>query len=509
MNTFERISTMAVGAAGLAKKGRVLATATVTTLACAPAGPTPEPRPPEATAPRPTRPAIEPIQPIEAVIDQTFGHPGSVGTGAVLGVLYEGEPYILEAWGRPSATATDSLTVDALVPFPGMTEVLVAMVVRALDASGRLDAHAPVADLDPDLPVELGRTTLDQLLRHEAGLDDARIPEGSTLEEEIAKLPGHALYGTPGVAYSVSKYSIPLAARVLEAHFQLPIADIVDRAVITPLGLPRSTLDPGGATFRMEATVYTMPDSASRPEPVEPVTRLNGLPVFYTTVPEALTLLRAWLQGAIGGADPWEVLAASTTPPHTDFLVDGFSSNRYGTSRELATTRRVTGSGPEPTGVAATARVHPQTGTVVVSWSNADRGLVADFPRRISNLVQSALMGPTVRGSDRVVDEPDDAPTPDGAREPLTAWAGLYLNGDRKIVLREPETDLGGAELAWWSGERELPMEWIEDGLLIARLGTDDRVAARLVPFIGSDGRRYVHMRSKTFARQDDDDPGG
>lgn len=462
------------------------------------------PRPPA------SRPSVEPVPPVPGLVARTFDHPRAGGTGAALGALHAGTPPTFEAWGRASVGATDPLAVDAVFPFSAMTGVLVGVVVRALDASGRLDAHAPVGELVPDLPPGLGRVTLDQLLRHTAGLDDARLPDGRALEEEVAALPDRALYAPPGVAYSVSKYSLPLAVRVLERHFQLPLADIVDRAVLEPLGLTRSTLDADAARPGMEVTGYTVPESSDVLEPVEPPSRTDGLPVLYTTVPELLTLFRAWLDGSIGGAGPATVLDASPGLPYRDFLVDGFRARSRGAVRELVVSDATLVRARRPDeredapGFRASARVVPETGTVIVSWSNASSGEVAFFPRRVVDLVLRELLGPT--GPTTIQDQRD----PGGSGEPITAWAGRYLNGERLVVLREPETDLGGAELAFWEGTREIPLEWGEDGELIGRLPNDGRIAIRFVPFVGSDGGRYLHdPAGRTYARQEDDGPGG
>jgi len=447
---------------------------------------------------------VEPIPPVQGLVDRTFEHPGPGGTGAVLGVLHEGEPLALEAWGRPSAASADSLEVDAVFPFPEMTGVLVAMVVRALDASARLDAQTPIGDLVPELPPELGRMTLDQLLRHTAGLDDARVPDGSTIEGEVAKLGDEALFAPPGVVYSFSRYSVPLVVRVLEHHFQLPLADIVDRAVITPLGLTRSTLDADEARAWMEVTGYTISQGGGAPTPVEPPSVVDGLPVFYTTVPEVLTLFRAWMDGSIGGAGPATVLQSYPGLLHRNFLVDGFRARPHGAFRQLTPSDGIVaqpgerGPSDEGYGFRATARAVPGTGTVVVSWANASRGEVTAFPRRVADLVVQGLLGPAgpleIHGG-------SETHAADG---PLTDWAGRYLNGHELMVLREPET-LPGVELAYWDGTREIPMEWAEDGRLVGRLPDDGRIAVRLVPIEGSDGRRYLHHPAgRTFARQDE-----
>lgn len=490
-------------AAALARRNAALGVA-LAVVACQ-SGPaaSPEAAPPGPREVRTTRPSVEPIPPVQGLVDRTFQDPRVGGTGAVLGVLHDGEPVVLEAWGRPSGTSPDSLAVDAVFPFPEMTGVLVAMVVRALDTSGRVDAQAPIGELVADLPPEVGRMTLDQLLRHTGGLDDARVPDGSTIEGEVAGLGEEALFAPPGVAYSVSRYSVPLAVRVLERHFQLPLSDIVDRAIITPLGLSRSTLDAGEAQAWMEVTGYTIPEGGGAPTPVEPPAVVDGLPVFYTTVPEILTLFRAWMDGSIGSAGPGTVLQASPGVPHRDFFVDGFRARPHGAFRELTPSDGIVvqpgerGALDDGHGFRATARVVPGTGTVVVSWANASRGEVTSFPRRVADLVVQGLLGPA--GPSEVHGGPE-TPTVEG---PLTDWTGRYLNGHQLIVLREPET-LPGVELAYWDGAREIPMEWAEDGRLVGRLPNDGRIAVRLVPFVGSDGRRYLHHPAgRTFGRQD------
>ncbi|MBT8338359.1 MAG: beta-lactamase family protein, partial [Gemmatimonadetes bacterium] len=145
---------------------RTLAVTALTALSLGLAAPVAAQEPAPA-APPPQAPTLD------AVVAEDLT---SFATGMVAGVVVQGELDFLAAWGTPDRQSTDSLEATSLLASPGMTEILVAVTVRALGAAGLLDPQAPLSRILAEATGRLGQVTLDQLLSHTSGLDNAAVP---------------------------------------------------------------------------------------------------------------------------------------------------------------------------------------------------------------------------------------------------------------------------------------------------------------------------------------------
>ncbi|MGD2067812.1 MAG: serine hydrolase domain-containing protein [Gemmatimonadota bacterium] len=426
---------------------------------------------------------------------------GAVPSGAVVGVYHEGELLLLRAWGHPSHETTDTLTSRALFPFAGFTEILIAATARALSAAGSLDVDAPIGRYLPDLAPPLDRITVDELLRNTAGLDDAAIPPDATLSDVVASLGPEAMLAAPGVIYSRSRYSYPLAARVLETASGLPLEKVIETALLKPLGMEMSTFDRARAEARGLAVGYVPTgDTVDVRATVDPRDVVDGLPVLYTNIPEIIQFFAAWMGGEIAGG-PGALPPPPDFPAMEDPVVDGFVRGSHQLLVELERSMSGLGHG-------VVVRVYPETRSAVAAWANSQHpgtGLTDPFgaatlPWEAATYVGDRILGPDIPVT--VTESPPDTTEPRSGpdRVPLWAWAGRYLNGDRMIVLRPPETDGLDAELVFFNGTSELPLERLEDGSVLARLPDDGRPALRFRLLRDRAGRRYVFLAGKAYA---------
>lgn len=425
---------------------------------------------------------------------------GTIPSGAVVGVYHEGELLFLRSWGHPSHESTDTLTTRALFPFAGFTEILIAATARALSASGSLDLGAPIGRYLPDLASPLDRITLDQLLRNTAGLDDAAIPPDATLSDVVASLGPGAMIAAAGVIYSRSRYSYPLAARVLETASGLPLEQVIETALLAPLKMELSTFDRTEAETRGLARGYVPTgDTVDVRATAEPRDVVDGLPVLYTNIPEVIRFFSAWMGGEIAGG-------AEALPPPPEFpvvedpVVDGFVRGKHQLLVELERSMSGLGHG-------VVVRVYPETRSVVAAWANTQHprtGLTDPFGASTLPWEAAAFVGDRILGPDipvTVTESPPDttAPLSGPDRVPLWAWAGRYVNGDRMVVLRPPEGEDIDAELVFFNGTSELPLERLEDGTVLARLPGDGRPAVRFRLLRDRSGRRYVFLAGRAY----------
>jgi CubicO group peptidase (beta-lactamase class C family) len=394
---------------------------------------------PPAAAPPPEAPTLD------AVAAEDLS---SLATGMVAGVVVQGELDFLTAWGTPGRESTDSLEATALLAYPGMTEILVAVTVRALGAAGMLDPQAPLSRVLPEATGLLGQVTLDQLLSHTAGLDNAALPPGGTWEEALDGLDDDAFVAEPGEVFSASRYSYPLAARILERAVGMPFSEIATQAVLTPLAMARSTFDLDTARERGLVTGYEFDGTGS--VAVDPVDRAAGLPVLFTATPDVLQLLSAWMSGGIRGSSP--LGSAPADVPRMDparHFSDGLTQDVGALVPQAAINR-------DDLGFRTTIHLYPEQEAGLFIWANGPvpgrtviwiRSLLAEAVGDVETSMAS--QGVPVRRT------ADPAFIPDGLDD-LSEWQGLYRNGSALIGLQ-----FSGGQLRFFDGQDTYPLQGV------------------------------------------------
>jgi len=227
-------------------------------------------------------------------------------SGLVMAIYAKGKIGFLEAYGSPTPMREEILSADQIFPFPALTAVLIGIIVEALAEAEVLDVEAPISHYLPGLSPRLGQITLGQLLTHTGGLDDAQVRADQSWDDALDKLKDWALITESGVVYSKSRYSFPLALRVVEEAVGQPFSAIAAAAILGPLTMERSTFDLDRAKelglidgLEMNST----PESPFLLVPSKPESQ--GLPVLFTTAEDVTRLLAAWMTAEIRGTRPW------------------------------------------------------------------------------------------------------------------------------------------------------------------------------------------------------------
>ena len=369
-------------------------------------------------------------------------------TGLVAGVVVQGELDFLQAWGTPSQESTDSMSTTALLAFPGMSEIILAVTVRALGAAEMLDPDLPLERLVPDVTGRLGQVTLSQLLSHTAGLDNAVLPPETTWAEALDALDDDAFVAEPGEVFSVSRYSYPLAARVLERLVGMPFTEIADQAVLTPLAMSRSTFDLETARERGLVPGYRY--DAAGPVEVDPTETTGGLPVLFTSTPDVLQLLSAWMAGGIRGSSPLGTAPADV--PRMDptrHFGDGITEDVEALVPQASQARDGLGFG-------TSIQLYPEHETGLFVWANGPvpRGTSVWIHRLVAEAVGDVEMSMASQGIP-VRRSVDPNILPDGLDD-LAEWQGVYRNGSSLIGLRFTD-----GQLSFFDGQRDLPLQGV------------------------------------------------
>jgi CubicO group peptidase (beta-lactamase class C family) len=464
-------------------------------------GPVPPPGPAPARPPDPLTPGLA-----EAVAKDVV----DVWSGLVVAAYDQGELGLLRGFGKVSADSDVTMSPHHLFPIPVLSELLIGVLAGALHEGEVLNLDAPISSYMPGLTAGLGRLHLSQLLTHTSGLDDAAPPEDDGWVEIIDDLDDRALFTEPGAIFSHSRYSYPLALRVLEAATQMPFRELVIEAILGPLGMDRSTFDPDAAVEMGLVQGFSL---TYDPVPVfraaEIKTELEGIPVLFSTSADVLRFLVAWMDGGIRGQSPLKVIPEGTPsiPGSPGLFGGGVWVDEY--RGLLRVSRTQTGSGlssrapfPPKPGVGVGIHLFPHSRSAFVIWG------VGRVPARTSLFILEKLsmevalrgeigMGFPSPGLERMLsNEPPDI-------GPLEGWAGLYVNGEYFVELRAVENGL-----VYVVGTEILELREEEGGTIAAKAPVGP-VAFRLRFLRDADGRHYVilpdiHGNDRAYLHEDD-----
>jgi CubicO group peptidase (beta-lactamase class C family)/predicted secreted Zn-dependent protease len=365
--------------------------------------------------------------------------------GLVVDLHHRGEPAFRESFGLSAADSDTPLESDAAFAFPAFTEVLIAMLATTLAADGTLDLKAPIRAYLPEESTGLAGTTLEQLLSHRAGLDNAMVPDTADWARVMERLDDRALFTDPGAVFSYSRYSYPLAGRVIESALGSSIEDAIERLILDPLGLTGTSL---GARDAVEAR--------------------DGLPATHTTVQDLARFWMSWLDGEIVGAGPGFLPLVEISPTDTDgrSFMRGYWYDVVGAAPRISLA-----CGSSRTGDAAGFQVYPESRTIMSFWSRYEGDKPEDalappsasrWPRESVRFVLSrvaAALGlgdevyrPTLlTGGGQAILSSNRCAEPFVSRSrvrdfgpvaPTDDWAGRYVNGEWFFVLLDRDGQL-------------------------------------------------------------------
>lgn len=406
--------------------------------------------------------------------------------GIVVALHHNGDLQFLEAYGVADTLGGMPLTPDALFPYPGLSEVVLAMTVEGLHVAGVLDQDAGLSTYLPGLSPGLGRVTLRQLLSNTAGLDDASRMEGESWEQTLDRLDDRSLVSEPGLAVSRSKHSFPLAARAVTTALGLSFPEMARQAVLEPLGLQESTFDLEEARSRgLIGGIAKSSDASGPVKNVEAAEVHDGLPVLFTTARDVVALLAAWNEGRLAGRAPQQLAAA------TSLAID--PARRFGAGvwvddfRGLVRISRTGGA----LGFSTAFHLIPEMGATVLLWSRGEPS--PRVARLVLDAVADAAGAPPALPSSRESDAPSVPNAPDPAR-----WAGTYRNGDLIFVLQD-----SGGELVLFNGSQELPLRASGETRVVATL-PDGRVALGFDLLRDDARRRYLYFNGLLYRHEAD-----
>ena len=164
------------------------------------------------------------------------------------GLACRGEVLLREAVGLAHVAPDVEATPDTQYRIGSITKTFTAAAALALCDDGALDLDADVRELLPSLR---GRgITLRRLLSHSSGMQ--REPQGDiwdTLEmpdraQLLASFPETEQVLRPGEEWHYSNLAYAVVAELVQQAAGEPCTDVIDRRLLAPLGLSRTTWQP-------------------------------------------------------------------------------------------------------------------------------------------------------------------------------------------------------------------------------------------------------------------------
>lgn len=201
--------------------------------------------------------------------------------GLVFGVVVDGELVFVKGLGVRDRAANDPVTPDTVFRIASMTKSFTALAVLKLRDERRLSLEDPVSKWIPEfgniryptrdtVPVRIR-----QLLTHGAGLPEDN-PWGdrqlAISDEVLARwlAAGLPFSTPPDTEFEYSNYGFALLGQIVSRASGMPYDQYLGKAILAPLGMRATTLEPSAVPANVRATGYRKSGQEYTEEPPLP-----------------------------------------------------------------------------------------------------------------------------------------------------------------------------------------------------------------------------------------------
>jgi D-alanyl-D-alanine carboxypeptidase len=346
------------------------ASAAATLLACAPAE-----RPATASGPAGAShlkaPPLNTAE-LDSIIQRVMTEKQLVGLS--IGVMQEGEPVFVKAYGFRSLAPNVPVTTTTMFPVGSVTKQFTCSAALLMEQDGKLSMRDPVAKYAPNATAA-NRITLLDLGQHVSGyrdyypLDfvDREMQVAVPADTIIARYATRPLDFEPGTRWSYSNTNFTILGKAVEVASGKSLAAVMQERIFKPVGMTRTAFDPPASDTGM-ASGYTSYALAA-PSPARP--EASGWTGAAGAIFSTPTDLLKWDLALIDGKVLSPASYATLTTPRT--LADGRSTG-YGCGMMV----RLTGDaivlqhGGVVAGSVAQNIILPGTRSAIAILSNAD-----------------------------------------------------------------------------------------------------------------------------------------
>lgn len=226
--------------------------------------------------------------------------------GAAWGVVIDGELAHVSVAGYRELPSKSPVTRDSVFRIASMTKSFTAMAILKLRDEGKLSLDAPAERYVPELKSlkyptsDSPRITVRDLLSHAEGFPEDN-PWGdqqlAATEEEFTRmlLKGIPFSNAPGVAYEYSNYGFAILGRVISNVSGVPYRKYIADAILRPLGMTSTTLEPASVPRDRIAHGYRWEDEQWKEEPPLPDGAFGAMGGMLTSVADLSKYVGAFL----------------------------------------------------------------------------------------------------------------------------------------------------------------------------------------------------------------------
>ena len=198
--------------------------------------------------------------------------------GAAWGVVIDGELAHLGVAGYRDLASKSAVTRDSVFRIASMTKSFTAMAVLKLRDEGRLSLDDLAEQHVPELKAlryptsDAPKITVRHLMSHAAGFPEDN-PWGdqqlAASEEEFTRMleQGIPFSNAPGVAYEYANFGFAILGRIVTNVSGMPYRQYIEQAILRPLEMTSTTLEPGGVPAGRLALGYRWEDEQWKLEP--------------------------------------------------------------------------------------------------------------------------------------------------------------------------------------------------------------------------------------------------
>jgi len=196
-------------------------------------------------------------QSIDSVVQSDMEVSGA--PGAMVLVTREGMPLFEKAYGLRNARSKEPVTPSTLFLTASVTKTITTAALLTACHQKGVSVDTPVGEILKDLPDELARLTLHEILSQSSGVLD-HWPTRKKWKNDPAlyfshfgdRLVSHELQGV----FSYTNYGHVLAGLVLSKLQGKPFEEAVREILLTPLGMDRTTYDVTGENWQNHAAAH-------------------------------------------------------------------------------------------------------------------------------------------------------------------------------------------------------------------------------------------------------------
>lgn len=433
---------------------------------------------------------------IEAILDRVAWLTDRHQAPGVCLEVQVGDRRYASCSGVRSVRDETPMAPDVRFPMGCIAKSLLALACAELHLEGKLDLHAPVADVLPELsaPAERSAVSLSDLISHTAGYIEPRMRAPFQSLDwggfvEFFRNRGDGFQ--PGAVWSYNQTGHAIVARVLERVVGLPALNYLKAHFLDPLGIGPASVDSPESHLKTCATFHIFSTATRRYEPVRApqISSLFRETISYLplSVPELLTLGRAMNDGFLAGRNPTAIALARAPsiaiPPQISSPGAEITPDAYGLG--LGRYGEFWGLIGSYVGSTCAVRAHPERHVVIAIGMNA-------WAPGVRDRLLSRLMAAT--GGYAPSHGPHAAPCD------LTPWIGDYQgaslgSGDLTVSPRE-EGVLCVMRQA--QGERQITVTPAPDGTCRISSPIPQTVGFHREP--GSE-RPYVRLGGNAYQR--------